>query len=85
MTTHYETVVPLTLPVYTCTTSLLLTVNSWPSHQSTFFPLARKGVYKTIRLFSKTILGYQPDQVVYSLFNHLMWPVAQEFYCIQSP
>lgn len=47
MTIHYEMVVPLTPLVYTCTMSLL-TVSNWPSHQSTFFPLARKGVYKTI-------------------------------------
>lgn len=85
MTIHYEMVVPLTLLVYTCTISLLLTVSNWPSHQSTFFPLARKGVYKTIRLFSKTLLGFQPHQVVYSLFSNLMWLVAQEFYCIHSP
>lgn len=84
MTIHYEIAVPLTPLVYTCTMLLLLTVSNWPSHQSTFFPLARKGVYK-IRLFNKTLLGYQPHQMVYSLFNHLMWLVAQEFYCIQSP
>ena len=38
-------------------------------------------MYKTIRLFNKTLLGYQSHQVVYLPFNHLMWLVAQEFTC----
>lgn len=85
MTIHYVMVVPFTPLVYTFTMSLLLTVSNWSSHRSTFFPLARKGVYKTIKLFNKTLLGYQPHQVVYSMFNHLMWLVTKEFYSIQLP